>query len=92
MPRRCRPAGAPGALAVAAALRAAIWLRRHWFASPQTKGFSSTQLMRPLIWESAIVLGVGGYSSGPVVLAAAIIGDAVNYSIGRSVGRQLVRR
>ena len=27
-----------------------------------------------------------------VVLAAAIIGDAVNYSIGRSVGRQLVRR
>jgi membrane-associated protein len=27
-----------------------------------------------------------------VVLAAAIIGDAVNYSIGRSAGRQLVRR
>ncbi|HET9191243.1 MAG TPA: DedA family protein [Vicinamibacterales bacterium] len=27
-----------------------------------------------------------------VVLAAAIIGDAVNYAIGRSVGRQLVRR
>ena len=27
-----------------------------------------------------------------VVLAAAIIGDAVNYAIGRSVGRQIVRR
>ena len=27
-----------------------------------------------------------------VVLAAAIIGDAVNYAIGRSAGRQLVRR
>jgi membrane-associated protein len=27
-----------------------------------------------------------------VVLAAAIIGDAVNYSIGRSAGRQIVRR
>jgi membrane-associated protein len=27
-----------------------------------------------------------------VVLAAAIVGDAVNYAIGRSVGRQLVRR
>ena len=27
-----------------------------------------------------------------VVLAAAIIGDAVNYAIGRSVGRQLVQR
>jgi membrane-associated protein len=27
-----------------------------------------------------------------VVLSAAIIGDAVNYSIGRSVGRQVVRR
>ena len=27
-----------------------------------------------------------------MVLAAAIAGDAVNYSIGRSVGRQLVRR
>ena len=27
-----------------------------------------------------------------VVLAAAIIGDTVNYAIGRSVGRQLVRR
>jgi membrane-associated protein len=27
-----------------------------------------------------------------VVLSAAIVGDAVNYSIGRSVGRQIVRR
>jgi membrane-associated protein len=27
-----------------------------------------------------------------VVLAAAIVGDAVNYAIGRSVGRQVVRR
>ena len=27
-----------------------------------------------------------------VVLAAAVIGDAVNYAIGRSIGRQIVRR
>lgn len=47
------------ALAVAAALSAAIWMRRFWFASLKTKGFSSTQLLRTLLWESAIVLGVG---------------------------------
>ena len=32
------------------------------------------------------------WTASLVVLAAAIIGDAVNYSIGRSVGRQLVRK
>ena len=32
------------------------------------------------------------WTASIVVLAAAIIGDAVNYSIGRSVGRQVVRR
>jgi putative ABC transport system permease protein len=47
------------ALAVAAALSAAIWMRRAWFASLKTKGFSSSQLLRALLWESAIVLGVG---------------------------------
>jgi putative ABC transport system permease protein len=47
------------ALAVAAALSAAIWMRRAWFASLKTKGFSSMQLLRTLLWESAIVLGVG---------------------------------
>lgn len=47
------------ALAVAAALSAAIWMRRAWFASLKTKGFSSLQLLRTLLWESAIVLGVG---------------------------------
>lgn len=47
------------ALAVAAALSAAIWMRRSWFASLKTKGFSSLQLLRTLLWESAIVLGVG---------------------------------
>jgi putative ABC transport system permease protein len=47
------------ALAVAAALSAAIWMRRVWFASLKTKGFSSLQLLRTLLWESAIVLGVG---------------------------------
>jgi putative ABC transport system permease protein len=47
------------ALAVAAALSAAIWMRRSWFASLKTKGFSSMQLLRTLLWESAIVLGVG---------------------------------
>jgi putative ABC transport system permease protein len=47
------------ALAVAAALSAAIWMRRSWFASLKTKGFSSVQLLRTLLWESAIVLGVG---------------------------------
>jgi putative ABC transport system permease protein len=47
------------ALAIAAALSAAIWMRRFWFASLKTKGFSSVQLLRTLLWESAIVLGVG---------------------------------
>jgi len=47
------------ALAVAAALSAAIWLRRSWFASLKTKGFSSRQLLRTLLWESAIVLVIG---------------------------------
>jgi putative ABC transport system permease protein len=47
------------ALAVAAALSAAIWMRRSWFASLKTKGFSTPQLLRTLLWESAIVLGVG---------------------------------
>jgi putative ABC transport system permease protein len=47
------------ALAVAAALSAAIWMRRAWFASLKTKGFSSVQLLRTLLWESAIVLSVG---------------------------------
>lgn len=47
------------ALAVAAALSAAIWMRRSWFASLKTKGFSTVQLLRTLLWESAIVLGVG---------------------------------
>ncbi len=47
------------ALAVAAALSAAIWMRRAWFASLKTKGFSTVQLLRTLLWESAIVLGVG---------------------------------
>lgn len=47
------------ALAVAAALSAAIWMRRAWFASLKTKGFSSMQLLRTLLWESGIVLGVG---------------------------------
>lgn len=47
------------ALAVAAALSAAIWMRRAWFASLKTKGFSSLQLLRTLLWESTIVLGVG---------------------------------
>jgi membrane-associated protein len=32
------------------------------------------------------------WTASLVVLTAAIIGDAVNYSIGRSVGRQLVRK
>lgn len=47
------------ALAVAAALSAAIWLRRAWFASLKTKGFSSRQLLRTLLWESGIVLVIG---------------------------------
>lgn len=47
------------ALAVAAALSAAIWLRRTWFASLKTKGFSSSQLLRTLLWESGIVLLIG---------------------------------
>ncbi len=47
------------ALAVAFALSAAIWQRRGRLASLKTQGFSSKQLWRSLLLESAIVLGVG---------------------------------
>ena len=45
---------------------------------------------------AAGALGAAGVLDAPVaaiaVLAAAILGDAVNYSIGRSAGRQIMRR
>ncbi len=47
------------ALAVAFALSAAIWQRRGRLASLKTQGFNSRQLWRSLLFESAIVLGVG---------------------------------
>lgn len=47
------------ALAVASALSAAIWQRRARLAALKIQGYSTTQLWRALLLESAIVLGVG---------------------------------
>jgi putative ABC transport system permease protein len=47
------------ALAVAFALSAAIWQRRGRLASLKIQGYKSSQLWRSLLFESAIVLGVG---------------------------------
>ena len=48
------------ALAVASALSAAIWQRRARLASLKIQGYGTAQLLRALLLESAIVLGVGG--------------------------------
>ncbi len=47
------------ALAVASALSAAIWQRRARLASLKIQGYSTGQLWRALLLESAIVLGIG---------------------------------
>ncbi len=47
------------ALAVAFALSASIWQRRGRLASLKIQGYKSRQLWRSLLFESAIVLGVG---------------------------------
>ncbi len=47
------------ALAVASALSAAVWQRRARLASLKIQGYSSPQLWRALLLESAIVLSVG---------------------------------
>ena len=47
------------ALAVASALSAAIWQRRARLASLKIQGYDTGQLWRALLFESAIVLGVG---------------------------------
>ncbi len=46
-------------LAVASALSAAIWQRRARLASLKIQGYSTAQLWRALLLESAVVLGVG---------------------------------
>jgi putative ABC transport system permease protein len=47
------------ALAVASALSAAIWQRRARLASLKIQGYSTAQLWRALLLESAVVLGAG---------------------------------
>lgn len=56
-----------GALAVAAALSAVIWQRRPQLAELKAQGFTSRQLMRALLWESAAVIAIG-------CLAGALLG------------------
>jgi putative ABC transport system permease protein len=46
-------------LAMAAAMGAMIWQRRGRLADMKVDGFSSLVLWRALLWESAILLGVG---------------------------------
>jgi putative ABC transport system permease protein len=47
------------ALAVASALSAAIWQRRARLGSLKIQGYSTAQLWRALLLESAVVLGIG---------------------------------
>lgn len=56
-----------GALAVAAALSAVIWQRRPQLAELKSQGFTSLQLLRALLLESAVVIGIG-------CLAGAVLG------------------
>jgi putative ABC transport system permease protein len=46
-------------LAIAAALSAAIWQRRARLASLKAHGFDSSQLLRALLLESTILIGIG---------------------------------
>jgi putative ABC transport system permease protein len=46
-------------LAIAAALSAAIWQRRARLASLKAQGFDSRQLLRALLLESTILIGIG---------------------------------
>jgi putative ABC transport system permease protein len=46
-------------LAMAAAMGAMIWQRRARLADMKVDGFSRLLLWRALLWESAILLGVG---------------------------------
>lgn len=48
------------ALAMAAAMAAMIWQRRTRLAGMKVDGYSSSELWRALLWETALLLSVGG--------------------------------
>ncbi|HEX5309873.1 MAG TPA: FtsX-like permease family protein [Solirubrobacteraceae bacterium] len=48
------------ALAMAAAMAAMIWQRRARLAGMKVDGYSSSELWRALLWETALLLSVGG--------------------------------
>lgn len=64
-----------GALAVAAALSAVIWQRRPQLAELKAQGFTSTQLMRALLWESAAVIAIGCFAGALLGLYGHALAD-----------------
>lgn len=63
------------ALSVASALGAAIWQRRERLATMKTQGFDSLQLLRSLLLESLIAVGVGGVGGAAVGLYGHALAD-----------------
>jgi putative ABC transport system permease protein len=79
------------ALAMAAAMGAMIWQRRPRLAGMKVDGFDQGELWRALLWESALLLGVGCSIGavfglyGQLVLSHALVsvtGFPVVFSIG----------
>jgi putative ABC transport system permease protein len=68
------------ALAMAAAMGALIWQRRDRLAGMKVDGYSSGELWRALLWETAMLLGAGCTIGalfglyGQVVLSHALVG------------------
>lgn len=79
------------ALAMAAAMGAMLWQRRPRLASMKVDGFGQGELWRALLWESALLLGIGCSIGaifglyGQLVLSHALVsvtGFPVVFSIG----------
>jgi putative ABC transport system permease protein len=79
------------ALSMAAAMGAMIWQRRPRLAGMKVDGFDQGELWRALLWESALLLGVGCWIGaifglyGQLVLSHALVsvtGFPVMHSIG----------
>jgi putative ABC transport system permease protein len=70
-------------LAIASALSAAIWQRRARLASLKAQGFDSRQLLRALLLESTILIGIGCLDGALIgVYAHALASRWLQLSVG----------